>query len=516
LRFYLLIVVVTMSLGGLGVWGLISHQASTVHMQALFDQASAAAAGTARLREALAETRRLEASLIAVGTSNALEVERLAGAWRGEIVKSNGAADALRPAGDPDPELAALVDQQKALLADYAAAIGPIADQLQAAKIDGPVALAYAAQAEDKAQALLAHSELIQRAQLAEQARLREQMVAGSELIALLRLALVGATLIIVVPLLWLTLHAVCRPIEQAVAVARRIAQGDLGQPVEVVGNDELSQLSRSLQDMQTSLRELVGQVRQAAQSIETASAEVAGGNLDLSQRTEQTAGNLQQTNGAIGLLSGAVTQGADAARQAHTLASSAADIAERGGSVVAQVVSTMDQINTSSRRIADIIGTIDGISFQTNILALNAAVEAARAGEQGRGFAVVASEVRGLAQRSAAAAREIKALIGASVERVGAGARLVQDAGSTMKDIVASVQRVSAIVGEISQAAGEQSGSLGEVHQAVGELDRMTQQNAALVEQSAAAADSLKRQAENLAGLVAAFRFDAAPAAAD
>jgi methyl-accepting chemotaxis protein len=207
--------------------------------------------------------------------------------------------------------------------------------------------------------------------------------------------------------------------------------------------------------------------------------------------------------------LTGAVRQSAESAHQAQQLAASAADVAQRGGSVVAQVVSTMQEINTSSRRIADIIGTIDGIAFQTNILALNAAVEAARAGEQGRGFAVVASEVRSLAQRSAEAAREIKALIGDSVQRVDAGSKLVADAGSTMSEIVASVQRVTDIIGEISSAATEQSSGIGQVNGAVAELDHMTQQNAALVEQSAAAAESLKSQAEVLAGVVGTFKFN-------
>ena len=252
-------------------------------------------------------------------------------------------------------------------------------------------------------------------------------------------------------------------------------------------------------------------QVRASAGSVTTASDEIASGNHDLSSRTEQAASSLQQTASAMEQLTATVRNSAESARQANQLAASAAEVAERGGSVVSQVVSTMDEINASSKKIADIIGVIDGIAFQTNILALNAAVEAARAGEQGRGFAVVASEVRSLAQRSAEAAKEIKGLIGASVERVEAGSKLVADAGQTMGEIVGSVQRVSDIIGEITAAAAEQSDGIGQVNTAVTQLDQMTQQNAALVEESTAAAESLRTQAQRLAQALAGFRLAAA-----
>ena len=264
-------------------------------------------------------------------------------------------------------------------------------------------------------------------------------------------------------------------------------------------------------QQLLTALRQVeqaLVQVRGSADSITGAASEIATGNADLSQRTEQAASSLQQTASSMEELTSTVNQTAASARTANQLASSASEVAARGGAVVAQVVSTMNEINTSSKKIADIVGTIDGIAFQTNILALNAAVEAARAGEQGRGFAVVASEVRSLAQRSAEAAREIKTLIGASVEKVESGSRLVADAGSTMTEIVASVRRVNDIIGEISTATGEQSAGIGQVNGAVVGLDRMTQQNAALVEQSAAAAESLKAQAARLATLVGTFRL--------
>jgi len=308
--------------------------------------------------------------------------------------------------------------------------------------------------------------------------------------------------------------RSITSPVQQAITLADAIAEGDLSQRPEVLRKDEFGDLMRALAGMGDKLSQVLSQVRQASDSIHTASAEIASGNIDLSQRTEQTAGNLQQTAGAIVQLSGTVRQSADSAHTANQLAQSAATVAQRGGSVVAQVISTMDEINTSSKRIADIIGTIDGIAFQTNILALNAAVEAARAGEQGRGFAVVAGEVRSLAQRSAEAAREIKTLIGNSVERVESGSRLVQDAGNTMGEIVSSVQRVTDIIGEISAASTEQSQGIGQVNNAVGTLDQMTQQNAALVEESAAAAESLKDQAQRLAEVVARFRLPGATAA--
>jgi methyl-accepting chemotaxis protein len=307
-----------------------------------------------------------------------------------------------------------------------------------------------------------------------------------------------------------LLVRSICRPVDQLAGAARRIGEGDLDVAVDIGRDDEIGSLQRSLATMRDALRGIVGQVRQSAESIQVASAEVAGGNADLSQRTEQAASHLQQTASSLELLTSNVRQSADAAAQANQLASSASSVARRGGEVVGQVVSTMDEINHSSKRIADIIGTIDGIAFQTNILALNAAVEAARAGEQGRGFAVVASEVRNLAQRSAEAAREIKTLIGSSVDKVETGARLVQDAGATMGEIVASVQRVSDVIGEITAAAGEQSSGIGQVNGAVASLDQMTQQNAALVEQSAAAAESLREQAQRLSQSMQVFRLTA------
>jgi methyl-accepting chemotaxis protein len=290
-----------------------------------------------------------------------------------------------------------------------------------------------------------------------------------------------------------------------AMAAMEDIAQGNLGVHLESAPSHSL--MGR-MQAMVDSLRTTIGLVRSSIDSITTAAGEIAQGNQDLSSRTEQTASSLQQTASSMEEMSGAVAQSADTARQANQLADSAAEAAQRGGSVVDQVTTSMRSITDSSRKIADIIGVIDGIAFQTNILALNAAVEAARAGEQGRGFAVVASEVRSLAQRSAEAAKEIKALISTSTDKVEQGSTLVDQTGQAMHDIVASVKRVSDLIGEIASAAGEQRDGIQQVNQAVSQLDQMTQQNAALVEQSAAAAQSMREQAERLADAVAVFKL--------
>jgi methyl-accepting chemotaxis protein-1 (serine sensor receptor) len=309
----------------------------------------------------------------------------------------------------------------------------------------------------------------------------------------------------------WSMIRAMSRQFEQAVSLARAVAAGDLSVQVQVSGKDEISQLLHALRDMQQGLARTVGEVRKASDSIATGSSEIATGNADLSQRTEEQASNLQQTAASMEQLTSTVKHNADAAQQARQLSETAQHAANKGGEVVGQVVSTMEQISASSRRINEIIGVIDSIAFQTNILALTAAVEAARAGEQGRGFAVVASEVRSLAQRSADAAKEIKSLIGASVERVDAGSALVGDAGRAIEDIVGQVKRVNDLVAEISAASAEQTVGIGQIGSAVTQLDQVTQQNAALVEESAAAAESLNAQAQQLKKAVAVFRLGSA-----
>ncbi|MDO8250497.1 MAG: methyl-accepting chemotaxis protein, partial [Rhodoferax sp.] len=319
---------------------------------------------------------------------------------------------------------------------------------------------------------------------------------------------LAATTILLGIGLYTLVRRTVSTPLGELTVAVTAVAHGDLTQVFHTDRQDEIGALVNEVEGMRQRYMQALSQVRASVDSIGTASAEIASGNQDLSVRTEQTASNLQRTASSLEQLTGTVKQSADAARQANQLAASAAEVAARGGAVVGEVVTTMNDINQSSKKIADIISVIDGIAFQTNILALNAAVEAARAGEQGRGFAVVASEVRSLAQRSAEAAKEIKILIGASVERVESGSRLVQNAGNTMNEIVGSVKRVGDIIGEITAAAAEQSDGIGQVNAAVNQLDQMTQQNAALVEQSAAAAESLRDQAQRLAQAVSVFKL--------
>jgi methyl-accepting chemotaxis protein len=325
-----------------------------------------------------------------------------------------------------------------------------------------------------------------------------------------LTLAVAGGVLLVSAGLAWRLTLSITQPLREAAQVSARVAAGDLDFEIAVHGRDEASRLLAALRDMRASLAGVVSHVRANSESVATASAQIAHGNSDLSARTEQQASALQQTAASMEELGTAVRHNADNARLANQLAQGATEVAVRGGSVVGQVVETMKAINDSSRRVVDIIGVIDGIAFQTNILALNAAVEAARAGEQGRGFAVVAGEVRSLAQRSAEAAREIKGLISASVERVDQGQGLVDQAGSTMTEVVAAIRRVTDLMGEISHASHEQSSGVAQVGQAVAQMDQATQQNAALVEQSAAAAESLRTQARQLVEAVAVFRVAA------
>ncbi|WP_431258505.1 methyl-accepting chemotaxis protein [Roseateles chitinivorans] len=327
---------------------------------------------------------------------------------------------------------------------------------------------------------------------------------------ATLMMSLTAVAVVLGIFIAWRITYSVRAPMVRAGAVAQTIASGDLSQDIVIDRTDEIGVLLRELSAMQYALRRMVRQVRDGAETINVASREIAIGNEDLSARTEAAASNLQETASSMEELTGTVTHTASSAQQANDLVSAARVAASKGGDVVGEVVAVMQQIESSSRRINDIIGVIDGIAFQTNILALNAAVEAARAGEQGRGFAVVASEVRALAQRSAGAAKEIKALIGESVLRVDTGTRLAQNAGLAMGEIVLGVRRVADIVGEIATAASEQKDGIGQVNAAVQRLDEMTQQNAALVEESAAAASSLRSQSDQLTTLVSTFRLAA------
>ena len=309
--------------------------------------------------------------------------------------------------------------------------------------------------------------------------------------------------------LAWILSRSIVGPLSHAVRIARTVASGDLSSRIESNSRDETGQMLQALGDMNQSLLNIVGEVRRGTDTIATATSEIARGNQALSSRTEQQASSLEETASSMEELTGTVKQNANNARQANQLAASASQVASKGGAVVAQVVETMHSISTSSQNIVEIISVIDGIAFQTNILALNAAVEAARAGEQGRGFAVVASEVRTLAQRSAAAAKEIKALIDDSVGKVDAGSKLVEEAGATMEEIVGSVQRVTTIMQDIASASEQQIAGIEQINHAISQMDHVTQQNAALVEEAAAAATALQEQAASQAGVVSVFKLD-------
>jgi methyl-accepting chemotaxis protein len=458
-----------------------------------------------RLTEVLGQARALGSTILSskeASSEQRIGLASLAGRAQAGLREMSLA---LEKSGEADPALALAIKQPMALARQSVNQVLALADQhilkSEVYTFGANEYFASTTQAIDSVYALNISAGRLLEAALTE--RMHHAQVTSAALAATLLLMLgLGA---------WVAFkltRAILSAAEQAKTTAQRIAAGDLSQPIEVVGRDEMAQMLMAMADMQSALTRVVGDVRQGAEGVATASSQIAQGNLDLSQRTETQASSLQQTAASMEELGATVQQNAASARQANQLAQGASVVAAQGGEVVGQVVSTMRGINEASRKIADIIGVIDGIAFQTNILALNAAVEAARAGEQGRGFAVVASEVRSLAQRSAEAAKEIKGLIATSVERVEQGSTLVDQAGATMTEVVASIRRVTDIMGEISVATQEQSSGLGAVSQAVVQMDQATQQNAALVEQSAAAAESLSTQAEQLVQSVAVFRL--------
>jgi methyl-accepting chemotaxis protein len=503
------IVVVALALGLIGAIGVSAQLYSNSITTALIARDVASIAEIARLQQAMSNLRLNEKDMV-IQYENSVEAARYKDAWNVSYVQINTSIKALTPLLPLDEQRKQLVQVQTDLQ-QFRTEFDPMAKML--AGLQYPSAQVAAANIGkldpiyEKAQAILV--KLASELQLATETNQFQLQTTVNQVVWLIA-GVTGVLLVIIIPLTVLNMRSICQPIENAEKIAKAIAQGDLTDHyIDTQGDDESARLLRSLSDMKHSLGAQVGQVRQSTDSIFTASAEIAAGNQDLSVRTEQTASNLQRAASSMDHLTNTVRQTAEASRQANQLTSSAGAVAARGGVVVAQVVSTMSDINASSKKINDIIGVIDGIAFQTNILALNAAVEAARAGEQGRGFAVVASEVRSLAGRSAEAAKEIKILIGASVERIETGSRLVADAGQAMTDIVNSVQRVSDVIGEITSAAAEQSNGIEEINTAVVQLDQMTQQNAALVEQSAAAAESLSEQAQRLTMVVSTFKLD-------
>ncbi|SNS86553.1 methyl-accepting chemotaxis protein [Noviherbaspirillum humi] len=407
-----------------------------------------------------------------------------------------------------------LADAQQKWLAD---AIDPVI-KLRRASGDANMAPVVAAEQEGKGKSGMDRMRgLINDIESEEASLLDQRAKHAAELQSTMSATLIGggvvAAMLAALLAFWLARN-ITGPLREAVALAKQVAQGDLTARLEVKSKDETGELLASFKEMNESLVRVVSQVRSGTDTIATASTQIASGNQDLSSRTEEQASSLEETASSMEELTSTVKQNADNARQANALASSASDVAIRGGAVVSKVVDTMGSINESAKKIVDIIGVIDGIAFQTNILALNAAVEAARAGEQGRGFAVVASEVRSLAQRSANAAKEIKALINDSVEKVEVGSQLVDEAGNTMEEVVSSVKRVSDIIGEIAAASDEQRAGIEQVNQAITQMDQVTQQNAALVEQAAAAAESLQEQAGSLSRVVSVFKLDASQAA--
>ena len=492
--------------GGAGLWGMGRvHDLNVEFVDHAFEETLT----LSRLQVALGDMGRYEKDMI-IGYEKPEEVAKAKAQWQGARDAALQQIDHML-VGEEDGDNV-VVREMKEQLTAYTNAVEPVTRQLADSGYDtATVANRMLSRAHEQYAGILANLKRVEDVLKVEAATLQQAGEdTSSQTLMIFGVALALAALV-VVPTTLANMQSICRPLDQAQSLATAITNGDLTRPVQVNGKDELAALLQALGGMQASLSRIVGEVRNSTDSIGTASEQIASGNQDLSARTEQAASNLQQTAASIDQINSTVRQSADSARQATQMAVVNAEVAVRGGQVVSQVVTTMNEINQSSQKIGDIIGVIDGIAFQTNILALNAAVEAARAGEQGRGFAVVAAEVRSLAQRSAQAAKEIKVLIEASVGKVETGSRLVAQAGSTIGEIVANAEKVSAFISDITTAAQEQSQGIGQVNAAVSQLDQMTQQNAALVEESAAAAESLKDQAARLAEVVRVFRLSGA-----
>ena len=507
---FALVVFLTLVVGGLSLWQL---QRLNAAMETVSNHSMPSVADTGNLRGQWNRFRRMEAGIL---NANSLqEVQSITKQSEALLQLIQGVEKSYEslPRSEAEKQLMQSYQQNRSAYLDTHAQFLKEAQAKDYAQGSGDLLLGdtvsnlYAGQAEVSFVALAETVGKLMQHSLDEADRAR---TAGQQVYSAAWwwvVAGMAASVVLALLCAWLVTRAVTRPASQAVQVARRIAQGDLAEAVPQGGKDEMGALLNALGAMRDSLGEVVEHVRHNAESVATASSEIALGNSDLSSRTEEQASALQQTAAAMAQLGSTVRQNAESARQANQLAMSASTVAVQGGEVVGEVVTTMRGINDSSHKIADIIGVIDGIAFQTNILALNAAVEAARAGEQGRGFAVVAGEVRTLAQRSAEAAKQIKLLIDESVQRVQTGSQLVDRAGATMTEVVGAIRRVTDLVGEITAASAEQSEGVSQVADAITQMDTATQQNAALVEESAAAADSLQRQSGDLVQAVARFR---------
>jgi methyl-accepting chemotaxis protein len=491
--------------GGAGVWGMQRLQ----HLNEEFSEhVFAETVALTQIHVALGQLRRYERDMI-VNYEKPDQIQKAKAAWDAARVKLDEQLKAML-VGEEDEDNA-MLRKMAGLLDGYYKSVEPVSKALANGDYDSATVantvLRAAHAAFEEVDGVMVDLEAVLNAEAA--AVSEEGKSASTQTLVVFGLALAVAALV-VVPTTLANMHSICAPLDQAQRFAQAVAAGDLTQQADRSGHDELAALLGALTDMQGSIARIVGEVRSATDSLGTASAEIASGNQDLSHRTEQAASNLEETASSMEQLTSSVQQSAESARQARDMAANNATVAEQGGQVVGQVVTTMEAIHDSSRKINDIIGVIDGIAFQTNILALNAAVEAARAGEQGRGFAVVAGEVRNLAQRSAQAAKEIKDLIGNSVDKVEAGTAQVHRAGQTIGDIVANAQKIAGMIGAITAAANEQSDGIAQINTAIAQLDQGTQQNAALVEESAAAADSLREQAQRLSEVVAVFRLKA------
>ena len=486
--------------GGVGLYGLI-HNQNTNDAYRLGHFAETG--DLSRMREALGHLRKHEKNaLLVAGNGPAVQAE--ANGWRAALDQFQKTAKLMLDGEEDEDNV--IVRKVLSQMDEYQRAMEAAFPELASGALSSQDALTRLAPQMKVADAFDASMEAIDKVMGEEQSEAADEQQVNVRNTIYMFLAAVVISILIVAPLTILNMICICRPIDEAQQMADAIASGNLRNEAFLGGSDEPAVLLRALMRMQEALRTIVTDVRISADSISTASNEIASGNMDLSARTENTASSLQETASSMDQLTGTVQHSAESALQANSLAQTAANAAHRGNSIVTEVVANMSEIDSTSKRINDIIGVIDGIAFQTNILALNAAVEAARAGEQGRGFAVVAGEVRSLAQRSATAAREIKQLILASSEKVESGTRLVHDAGAAMQEIIASVQRVSDTISEVTTASTEQSSGISQVNNAVANLDQMTQQNAALVEESAAAAASLKDQALKLTQAMSVF----------